>query len=171
MSSVSNESAESMGRDVRVTTSPKSTMEEGINTTDIGDTKVPDTGPGIDTYTVPCSILLVDDIPINLRVTGKLLEKMGITYHTCSSGEDAVKICERYTYKLILMDYYMPGCSGLEASKNIRMGVMNRDTRIVILTASEYDEDITKNGFGYIQKPVTRDSLLGVVDVQMDRTE
>lgn len=105
------------------------------------------------------TVLVVDDVTINLRVIGKLLNSMGIPFDTCSSGEESVVKCKSYSYKVILMDYFMEGISGIEAGIQIKSGEMNNKSNIIILTANEYTEDIRKAGLGFLQKPVNRGSL------------
>lgn len=113
------------------------------------------------------TVLVVDDVFINLRVMGKLLNSMGIPFDTSSSGEEAVVKCESYSYKVILMDYFMEGINGIESSIRIKSGKLNKNSNIIILTANEYTEDIREAGFGFIQKPVTRESL-GIVKTLTD---
>lgn len=107
--------------------------------------------------------LLVDDISINLRVIGKFLEKSDIKYHTCSSGEDAMILCGKYKYVKIFMDYHMGGCTGVEAGINIRKYGINKETPIIILTASECSDEIKSLGFEYLQKPITREVMGEVI--------
>ena len=107
----------------------------------------------------PARILVVDDVLINLRVMGKLLNTMNIPFHTSMSGEDSIEKCKNYTYDIILMDYFMEGITGIEAGIQIKCGKMNKNAKIVILTANEYTEDIREAGFGFLQKPVNRESL------------
>ena len=57
------------------------------------------------------------------------------------------------------MDYYMEGINGIDAGILIKSGKMNKNTKIIILTANEYTEDIRESGFGFLQKPVNRESL------------
>lgn len=108
---------------------------------------------------VNASVLLVDDMYINLRVMAKTLKNIGITYHVASSGERATELCLLHKYDLILMDYQMDGITGVQAAYEIQKSVLNNLTRIVIVTASEYDDDIRESGLGYMQKPLSREAI------------
>jgi signal transduction histidine kinase/CheY-like chemotaxis protein len=108
-------------------------------------------------------ILVVDDVYINLRMMGKLLNTMNVAFHMASSGEEAVLLCEDYKYDIIFLDYFMGGITGVEAAMKIREKGMNVETNIMILTANEYDEEIERSGLGYLQKPVNRERIEGIL--------
>ena len=105
------------------------------------------------------TVLLVDDVYINLRVAGKILNRMDISFETASSGEEAIEKCTSYSYDIILIDYYMGGMNGVEASNEIKRGELNRNTQIIILTANEFTDEIRDAGYGFLQKPINMDSL------------
>ena len=104
-------------------------------------------------------VLVVDDVYINLRVMGKLLNSMDIPFDTASSGEEAVEKCRCHGYEIILLDYFMGGMNGIEAAEEIKKGELNTHSNMIILTANEYSDDIRDAGLGYLQKPINRESL------------
>ena len=54
-------------------------------------------------------VLVVDDVDINLYVTGVLLEPFGLKVEFCESGQVAIdKIKEGQTYDILFMDRMMP---------------------------------------------------------------
>jgi len=108
-------------------------------------------------------VLIVDDVYINLRMMAKLLNSMNVAFHVASSGEQAIEMCSSFKYEVILLDYFMGGMTGLESAKIIQKNGINMHTNIIILTANEYDEDLENSGLGYIQKPVNRDLLMGII--------
>lgn len=116
------------------------------------------------TYTKPKhgQVLVVDDILINLKVAEKLLELEGVTCDTASDGVYAIELCKKYKYKLIIMDYYMPGMSGVDVAVAIRgdKSSKNQDCSIICLTASHTKETIDSiegSGMdGYELKPIRK---------------
>ena len=64
--------------------------------------------------------LLVDDNPINLRITTKMLERLACKVDTAADGLEAVKMASESDYSLILMDCQMPKMDGFEAAKLIK---------------------------------------------------
>ncbi|MEN6434549.1 MAG: response regulator transcription factor [Anaerolineaceae bacterium] len=77
------------------------------------------------------------------------------------NGLDAIQMAVDLMPDIILMDIAMPGCSGLEATRQIKCLVPN--IHIVILTVSDMDEDLfeaIKSGAqGYVQKDVSANEL------------
>lgn len=56
------------------------------------------------------------------------------------TGSEAIELAKRLHPDIILMDIYMPECSGLEATREIRRKFP--DIAVVILTSSESDEHL-----------------------------
>jgi two-component system sensor histidine kinase/response regulator len=66
-------------------------------------------------------VLLVEDNPINRKVAGKLLQRIGCTWDVAENGERAVQAAlSGDHYDLILMDLMMPVMGGIDAAKEIR---------------------------------------------------
>ena len=107
-------------------------------------------------------VLIVDDVLVNRKVIGGLLGLHGVNYHMAPDGVKAIELCRKNKYKLILMDYYMPGMTGIEVAMTIRgdRSNLNKDTVIIGLTAShtpETLESIMKSGMdGYELKPIRK---------------
>jgi len=78
-----------------------------------------------------------------------------------SSGEDAVRFCQRHAPDLVLMDVSMPGMGGVRAVSLIREALP--DAIIVMLTVSADDEDVYgalhSGAGGYVLKDVPPEHL------------
>jgi signal transduction histidine kinase/DNA-binding response OmpR family regulator len=83
----------------------------------------------------PEQILLVDDRPANLMVYQSILEELGQTLVTASSGEEALKLVLRHDFAVILLDVNMPTMSGFETATLIRKRKKSASTPIMFLTA------------------------------------
>jgi response regulator RpfG family c-di-GMP phosphodiesterase len=72
-------------------------------------------------FTAPkARVLIVDDIKTNLDVAEGLLSPYAMQMDTCLNGGEAVKLVQKNSYDLVLMDHMMPGMDGIETTKLIR---------------------------------------------------
>lgn len=112
-------------------------------------------------------ILVVDDKDENLRVAIDLLTLVG--FETCEAinGVDAIEKFEEWNPHLILMDMRMPVMDGYEATRKIKSTEKGKQTPIVALTASAF-EDERKKMQGYIQKPFRENELFGTLGKILD---
>jgi PAS domain S-box-containing protein len=86
--------------------------------------------------TFPTStILLVDDRQDNLLALSAILEPLGQTLVTATSGEDALKRLLDHDVALILLDVQMPGMDGFETATFIKRREKTRHVPIIFLTA------------------------------------
>jgi len=113
------------------------------------------------------SILIVDDVEMNLYVAKGLLAPYGLKIDTADNGFTAIeKIKHGETYDVVFMDHMMPGLDGIEATKILRG--MGYDRPIVALTANAVagQADIfLKSGFNdFVSKPVDIRLLNGVLN-------
>jgi CheY-like chemotaxis protein len=103
------------------------------------------------------TILIVDDLEINLYVAKAVMDSFGLNVDIALSGGEAIdKINNGNAYDIIFMDYMMPQMNGVETVKHLRD--MGYDAPIVALTAdtaTEKAEMFIENGFdGTIVKPI-----------------
>jgi CheY-like chemotaxis protein len=102
------------------------------------------------------SILVVDDIEEQRQIASEMLEKLGYTVTTVSSGEEAVEYLRKHTIDLLVLDMIMePGIDGLETYRRILK--LRPDQKSII--ASGFSETVRVKeaqslGVGtYIKKP------------------
>src|SRR5687768_2922360 len=81
------------------------------------------------------TLLLVDDNPRNLLALGALLEPSGHRLVTADGGRSAIDTFEREEPDLVLCDFAMPECDGIEVLRAIRAHPFHGDTPVVIVTA------------------------------------
>jgi CheY-like chemotaxis protein len=115
-------------------------------------------------------ILLVEDNPVNQKVTLKLLDKMGYRVDAVDNGKEALAALETLPYTLVLMDVQMPEMDGLEATRQVRRAsraVQNPNVPIIALTAHatmEHRKQCLDAGMNdYLAKPVQPDELAKVI--------
>ncbi len=68
----------------------------------------------------PGKVLVVEDVAMNQKIVGMILEKLGYEVDFASNGQEAVDMVVQQDYAVILMDLQMPVMGGVEATKEIR---------------------------------------------------
>jgi len=116
-------------------------------------------------------ILLVDDHPVNLDLTSKILRKRGHQVDLAENGLLAFEKFQQVSYDIILMDLQMPVMDGLEATRKIRQYEQEQKIdgpapgRVPIVAMTAYDDDnertASKNAGmdGFISKPISIKSI------------
>jgi len=119
-------------------------------------------------------ILVVDDKDENLKVAIDLLELVGFETNEAVNGVEAIEKFEQWNPHLILMDMRMPVMDGYEATRKIKSTDRGKQTPVVALTASAFEDErkkIESLGMqGYIRKPFRENELFGVVGKILDIT-
>ena len=107
-------------------------------------------------------LLWVDDEIDLLKAHMLFLEKKGYDVDSATNGYDALDMCDKTTYDLILLDENMPGLSGLETLARIKEKAPT--IPVVMVTKSE-EENIMNQAIGakiadYLIKPVNPTQIL-----------
>jgi CheY-like chemotaxis protein len=104
------------------------------------------------------TILVVDDAPVNLKLTDILLRKEGYKVHSTTDAEQALALLRSFHPDLMLVDIQLPGMNGLDLTRRIKQDPRTRDIVVVALTACAMkgdDEKAFQAGCdGYITKPI-----------------
>ena len=115
----------------------------------------------------PLRLLLVEDNPVNQKVTLRLLQRFGYEAEVAENGQRALELHEKGGFSAVLMDCQMPVMDGFEATRQIRLREARElsDERIPIiaLTANAMSEDrqrVLDAGMDdYLPKPVRAEEL------------
>jgi len=107
-------------------------------------------------------LLVVDDSPVNLKVAGALLKRLGVSYQTAEDGVQAAEKANETKFDVILMDVQMPRMSGLESTIRIREQEAAKGNKhqayIIGLSANALPEDrLAGKNAGmneYVSKPI-----------------
>lgn len=115
------------------------------------------------------SILVVEDYGPNQEVAKMHLENAGHKTTIAGNGAEAVELCRKEKFDLILMDVQMPVMDGLEATRQIRTTCEDGDkTTIIALTANADEETRSlcrEAGMNdLVTKPIRKKNFLSVVD-------
>src|SRR5437870_1170223 len=116
-------------------------------------------------------ILIVDDEPSNRKILSQELAHRGYLVETANDGSAAVKKVESSRPDLIILDYMMPGLSGLEVLKELR----KRDDDIPVIMITAYGtvdravEAMKEGAYDFITRPFEPDHIALVVQKALER--
>ena len=87
-------------------------------------------------------VLVVDDHVVNRRAIELVLQSFGIQPTLAESGERALELLHSEVFDVLLMDVYMPGMDGRDATRQLRAAEgPNRDIPVIAVTASATAKD------------------------------
>ncbi|MFN8587217.1 MAG: ATP-binding protein [Candidatus Eisenbacteria bacterium] len=109
-------------------------------------------------------VLVVEDTPVNQKITMRLLERSGCVVELARDGREAVTAYMRGGHELVLMDCQMPGMDGFEATALIRRHEGERThVPIVALTANAQPADrercLAAGMDDFLAKPLQAEAL------------
>ena len=117
------------------------------------------------------TILIVDDLPDNLRVLSRILTKRGYEVKKVTNGKTAIRASQLDPPDLILLDIRMPEMDGYEVCRQLKA---NQETEAIpILFISALDETLDKvrafqvGGVDYICKPFEVEEVIARIESQL----
>ena len=108
-------------------------------------------------------ILVVDDVPENVRLLQAVLEAHGYDVVSTTDGRAALELAGSAKPDLVLLDVLMPQPDGYAVCRSLREQEETAVLPVIMLTASEGSEKtnaIEAGADDFIQKPFNRDELL-----------
>eukprot|EP01132_Coremiostelium_polycephalum_P007142 gene7142-8799_t len=112
-------------------------------------------------------ILVVDDVPANVKLLEARLSAEYYEVVTASNGYEALEFCENNSVDVILLDVMMPGMDGFEVCRRLKSQPATAHIPVILVTALDQDMDrITGLNFGaddFLTKPVNDLQLLARV--------
>ncbi|MBO9193917.1 MULTISPECIES: PleD family two-component system response regulator [unclassified Rhizobium] len=112
-------------------------------------------------------ILVVDDIPANVKLLEARLIAEYFDVLTASDGYQALAICERNQVDLILLDIMMPGMDGFEVCERLKSNPKTSHIPVVMVTALDQPADrvrgLKAGADDFLTKPVNDLQLIARV--------
>ncbi len=114
-------------------------------------------------------VLVADDVPVNRRLTARLLKLAGHQVDTVGDGHEAVEAVRSSRYDLVLMDMDMPRLHGLAAAAQIR-ALPGGAARVPIIALTAHSETLYLSRWreagmnDYLTKPIDAERLHAIVE-------
>jgi CheY-like chemotaxis protein len=104
------------------------------------------------------TILVVDDLPANRDLMSRRLERSGFRVVCAASGPEALDLLKREPVDLVLLDIMMPGMTGFEVLKTLRLARSPAALPVIMVTAKTDSVDVVEalslGANDYVTKPV-----------------
>ncbi|GFN22813.1 MAG: response regulator transcription factor [Thermoanaerobacteraceae bacterium] len=119
----------------------------------------------------PLILVVEDEEKIKDMVAGYLTRE-GFRVQTAVTGLEALQLLERHKFDLVVLDWMLPGLSGLEVCKQVRQ---KSDVPIIMLTARSEEVDkllgLELGADDYITKPFSLRELVARIKVVLRRSK
>ncbi|NJN88009.1 MAG: response regulator [Leptolyngbyaceae cyanobacterium SL_7_1] len=120
---------------------------------------------------ISADILVVDDVPDNLRLISKLLRSHGFRVRVAASGQMALTAIATAPPHLVLLDIVMSPMDGYEVCQRLKANPATKDIPVIFISASDERIDKAKafslGGVDYISKPFQTDEVLMRISNQL----
>jgi len=113
---------------------------------------------------VTARILVVDDVPANLKLLEARLAAEYFEVMTATNGTEALEICARAQCDVVLLDVVMPGLDGFEVCRRLKADPKTHHIPVIMVTALDQPADrvrgLEAGADDFLTKPVADVALL-----------
>ncbi len=121
----------------------------------------------------PC-VLVVEDEAAQREVLAYNLQAEGFEVARAESGDDALLLVEEAPPDVIILDWMLPGVSGIEICRRLKSRAETRNIPVIMLTARSEEGDRVRGleigADDYVIKPYSLAELMARVRTQLRRT-
>lgn len=119
------------------------------------------------------SVLLVEDEPAQREVLAYNLEAEGFGVAKAETGDDALLMVDETQPDVIILDWMLPGVSGIEICRRLKSNTVTRKIPVIMLTARSEEADrvrgLETGADDYVIKPYSVIELMARVRTQLRR--
>ena len=112
-------------------------------------------------------VLVVDDVPANVKLLEARLSAEYFDVATAYSGAEALTLCERAECDIVLLDVMMPDMDGFEVCRKLKLNPATHHIPVVMVTALDQPSDrvrgLEAGADDFLTKPVTDVALVSRV--------
>ncbi|WP_374581619.1 ATP-binding protein [Pseudoduganella sp.] len=119
------------------------------------------------------NVLLVDDLPENLRALSALVRADDRVIHQARNGDEALALLLEHEFALAIIDVQMPGLDGFQLAELMRGTGKTRHIPIVFVSAAGKELNYAFKGYeagavDFLYKPLDPDAVKSKVNVFVD---
>jgi len=122
---------------------------------------------------MPATVLIVEDEPAILELVAVNLEHAGYETLRAASAEDANRLLSDILPDVVLLDWMLPGQSGIALARRLRGDARTRDLPLIFLTARAEEPDkiagLEAGADDYITKPFSTKELVARIRAVLRR--
>jgi diguanylate cyclase (GGDEF)-like protein len=122
----------------------------------------------------PFRVLIVDDDPEQVDYNSAVLKRAGMMTSTATDPAQVIPLLVETKPDIILMDMYMPGCTGPELAGIVRQNEAFAPIPIIFLSVERDLEKqisaIRRGGDEFLEKPIKPEHLVSSVALRAERT-
>lgn len=89
-------------------------------------------------------ILIAEDEEVIRMLIVDTLEEVDYQVLEAADGVEALKLFEQKEFDLLILDYMMPRCTGMEVIEKVRNGSTRSETKILMLSAKNQQHEKEK---------------------------
>ena len=112
-------------------------------------------------------ILVVDDVPANVKLLEARLSAEYFDVTVAYSGAEALALCERAACDIVLLDVMMPELDGFEVCRRLKSNPLTHHIPVVMVTALDQPSDrvrgLEAGADDFLTKPVSDIALISRV--------
>ena len=122
-------------------------------------------------------ILVAEDNVTNQTLIERILSKWGHRPHIAANGREAVDVCAREAFDLVLMDLEMPVMGGFEATRLIRSREAETGSRLPIFALTAHalnnlrEQCLREDMDGFLSKPIRSAELRSAIQGVIERAD
>lgn len=121
----------------------------------------------------PRLVLIVDDVPDNRNILDRYLKTGGYVTALAESGREALSIMSKARPDIVLLDWMMPGFSGLETLRAIRERFGKNQLPVIMCSALGEEESVVSaldaGANDYMVKPISPAILRARMRTHLDQ--
>lgn len=126
--------------------------------------KEPEITVSVGDYETDITVLIIDDVLMNIKVLRNMLKKMGVNVIETLDPEQVDEILKTHTPDIIMTDLWMPKMSGEELAVSLKANPETAKIPVLAITADTQLQNTHGVFTDILHKPITMAGIFKVID-------